>query len=77
MLSGQAVELGDQLLGGGNHDRIEPGRSVADPSVERSLGRGGYVADVDTIVINMEVECLRLFRTAATSRGRCRWVTTG
>jgi hypothetical protein len=59
MLPGTAVELGDQRPSGGNHDRIESGRSVADPSVERSLGRGGYVADVDTAVIKVEVECLR------------------
>ena len=28
MITGSAVELGDELAGGGEHDRVESGRSV-------------------------------------------------
>ena len=59
MLPGAAVELGDQLPGGGDHDRVEARRAIRNPSVERLLGRGGYIADMDTAVIKVEVECLR------------------
>ena len=59
MRAGTAVEFGDQVPGGGDHDRVEPSRSVGNPSVERILGRGGEVADMDAAVIKVEVECLR------------------
>ena len=59
MLPGAAVELRDQLTGGGDHDRVEARRAIRNPSVERILGRGRYVADVKTGVIKVEVECLR------------------
>ncbi len=58
MRPGTAVELGDQVPGGGEHDCVEPGRPVGNPSVERILGGGGYVADMNTAVIKVEVECL-------------------
>ena len=57
MRPGTAVEFGDQVPGGGDHDRVEPGRSVGNPSVERILGGGGDVADMNTAVIKVEVEC--------------------
>ena len=41
MRPGTAVEVGDQVPGGGDHDRVEPSRSVGNPSVERILGCGG------------------------------------
>ena len=59
MRPGTAVEFGDQVPGGGEHDRVEPSRSVGDPSVERILGGGGWVADMDPAVIKVEVERLR------------------
>ena len=38
---GHGVEFGDEVPGGGDHDRVEPSRSVGNPSVERILRRGG------------------------------------
>ena len=58
MRPGTAVEFGDQVPGGGDHDRVEPGRSIGNPSVERILSRGGYVADMNTAVIKVELERL-------------------
>ena len=58
MVAGAAVEFGDQLAGGGEHDRVQPGRSVGNPSGERILGGGGEVADMNPAVIEVEVECL-------------------
>ena len=57
MRSGTAVEFGDEVAGGGEHDRVESGRSVEDPSGERILSGGGNVADMNTAVIKIEVEC--------------------
>jgi len=54
-----AVEFGDQVPGGREHDRIESCRPIRNPSVECILGGGGDVADVDAIVIKVEVEHLR------------------
>ena len=52
-----------RLAGGGEHDRVESGRSVGNPSGEGILGGGGKVADMNTAVIKVEVErrlaCLR------------------
>ena len=58
MLPGTAVEFGDKLAGGGDHDRVEPRRAIGNPSAERILGRGGWVADMDTAGIKVEVECV-------------------
>ena len=58
MRAGTAVEFGDEVAGGGEHDRVEPCRSVGNPSVEGILSRGGHVTDMDTAVIKVEVECL-------------------
>ena len=60
MGSGAAVEFGDQVAGGGEHDRVEPSRSVGSPSAERILGGGGEVADMDAALIKVEVERLGL-----------------
>ena len=56
MITGAAVEFGDKLAGGGEHDRVKSGRSVRNPSGERILGGGGDVADMNTTVIKVEVE---------------------
>ena len=58
MITGAAVEFGDKLAGGGEHDRVESGRSVGNPSGERILGGGGDVADMNAAVIKVEVERL-------------------
>ena len=58
MRPGTAVEFGDQVPGGGDHDRVEPSCSIGNPSVERILSCGGEVADMNTAVIKVEVECL-------------------
>ena len=60
MLSGTAVEFGDELAGGGEHDRVEPSRSVGNPSGERILGGFGEVADMHAAVIEVEVERARV-----------------
>jgi hypothetical protein len=41
MRSCATVEFGDKRAGGGDHDRVEPSRSVGKPSVERILGGFG------------------------------------
>ena len=56
MRPGTAVEFGDKLAAGGEHDGVKAGRSIDDASGERILGGGGNVADVDSIVIEIEVE---------------------
>ena len=56
---GAAVELEDELAGGGDHDRVEPGRSVGYPSSEGILRGGGEVADMNTAVVKVEVERCR------------------
>ena len=60
MRAGTAVQFGDEVPGGGDHDRVEPSRSVGNPSVERILGGGGQVADMDAAVIKVEVEPRRV-----------------
>ena len=68
MITGATVEFGDKLAGGGEHDRVEPSRSIGNPSVERILNCGGQVPDMNTAVIKVEVEA---------SKGRLRgWRVT-
>ena len=56
--AGALVELGDQLAGGGEHDRVEAGGPVGRPGGEDILGAGGEVADVDAVVVEVEPERL-------------------
>ena len=60
MIPGATVEFGDELAGGGEHDRVESGRSVGNPSGEGILGGFGDVADMDATVIEVEVERRRV-----------------
>ena len=60
MISGAPVEFGDQLAGGGEHDRVKSGRPVRGPGGEGILGGFGYVADMDAIVIQVEGEPRRV-----------------
>jgi hypothetical protein len=59
MLPGTAVEFVDELSGGRDHDRVEPRRPIRNPSLERILGRGRDVADMNTAMINIKVERVR------------------
>jgi hypothetical protein len=56
MLTGSAVELSDELAGGGEHDRVQSDGSVGNPSNKRILGGFGEVADMDPAVIKVEPE---------------------
>ncbi len=60
MRPGAAVEFGDQLAGGGEHDRIKAGGPIRNPSAQRILGRGGYVADMNTALIKVELQPRRV-----------------
>ena len=60
MITGSAVEFGDKLAGGGEHDRVQSGCSVRNPSSEGILGGFGEVADMDATVIEVEVERRRV-----------------
>jgi hypothetical protein len=69
------VEFGDKVPGGGDHDRVEPGRLVGSPSREGILRCGGEVADMNAAVIKVEVECL-WFAFSEDERG-CRFGGVG
>jgi hypothetical protein len=60
VVSGATVEFGDKLAGGGEHDRVELRRPIEDPSGERIRSHGCHVADMNTIVIEIEGERGRL-----------------
>ena len=55
---GSSVEFVDKLSSGGEHDRVESCGSVGSPSREGILRGGGVVADMNTPVVEVEVECL-------------------
>ena len=57
MIAGSAVELSDELAGGSEHDRVESGRSILNPSGERILGDLGEITDMNTAMIEIEAEC--------------------
>jgi hypothetical protein len=57
MITGLSVEFGDELSGGGEHDRIESCGPVGSPGREGIVGGGGDVADLNAAVIKVEVEC--------------------
>jgi hypothetical protein len=54
--AGTPVEFGGQVAGRGDHNRVEPSRSVGSPSGEGILSGGGEVADMNAAVIEVEVE---------------------
>ena len=56
--AGPLVELGDQVAGGGEHDRVQAGGAVGLPGGEDVLGHGGQVADVDAVAVEVEAERL-------------------
>ena len=57
MLAGSAVEVSDELAGGSEHDRVESGRSIWNPSSEGILGDLGEITDMNTAMIEIEAEC--------------------
>jgi hypothetical protein len=57
MIAGSTVEVSDELAGRSDHDRVESDGLIRNPSVERILGRGGYVADMNPAMIEIEAEC--------------------
>src|SRR5829696_5410334 len=67
MITGSAVEVGDECSGGGEHDRVQPGGSVSNPRGEGVLGYLGEVADVHPAMIDIEPEGAQV--TVAESEG--------
>ena len=59
MITGSAVELGDELAGRSEHDRVESGRSIGNPSGEGILGDLGEITDMNPAMIEIEAECAR------------------
>jgi hypothetical protein len=60
MSSGTAVEFVDKFSGGGEHDRVEPRRSVGNPRGEGILRGGGPITDMNTAVIKVELQPRRV-----------------
>ncbi len=56
MGAGALVEFGDAFAGGGEHDRVESVVAVGAPGVEQVVGHGGFVADVDAVLVEVEAE---------------------
>ena len=54
MITGSAVEVGDEFAGGGEHDRVKPGGPVGNPRGERILGCLGEIADMHAAMIKVE-----------------------
>ena len=63
MRPGTAVEFGDQVPGGGEHDRVEPSRSIGNPSAERILSRDCPITDMNTAMIKIELKPRRVALT--------------
>jgi hypothetical protein len=57
MITGSAVEVGDEFAGGGEHDRVQPSGPVGTPRGEGIIGCLGEVADVHPTMIKVEPEC--------------------
>ena len=70
MITGAAVELSNELAGRSEHDRVQSGRSVLNPSGERILGDLGDITDMNTAMIEIEAECAGI-AFAQGERGLC------
>jgi hypothetical protein len=57
LITGSAVELGDELAGGSEHDRVESDGSVGNPSGEGILGDVGEITDMNTAMVEIKAEC--------------------
>jgi hypothetical protein len=60
MIPGSSVQVGDKLAGRGEHDGVQSGSSVRNPSVKGILDGFGEVSDMDPAVSEVEVECRRV-----------------
>ena len=69
VLAGAPVEVGDEVAGGGEHDRVEPGGPVGYPGGERVLGGSSKITDMHTSVIKVERQ--RLGVAFAEGEGGC------
>src|SRR5829696_3537653 len=67
MITSLSIEFGDELSGGGEHDRVESGGPVGRPCREGIVGGGGDVADMNAPVVEVEVECFWF----AVAEGEC------
>ena len=56
MITGSSVQVGDKVPGRGQHDRVQSGTLVRNPSSESILGGLGEVPDMDPAVIEIVVE---------------------
>jgi hypothetical protein len=56
VVAGALVEVGDVFAGGGEHDRVEPGCPVGNPSGESILGGLGDIADMHPALMKVEPE---------------------
>jgi hypothetical protein len=72
---GSSVEFIDKLSSWGEHDRVESRGSVGSPSREGILRGDGAVADMNTPVVEVEVECL--WSAFSEGEGCCRFGGVG
>ncbi len=56
LVSGALVEFSDAFAGAGEHDRVAALVAVGGPGVEQVVGHGGFVADVDAVLVEVEAE---------------------
>ena len=54
--AGAFVELGDQVVGGGQQDGVAAGGAVGGPRCVGHVGGGGIGADMDTVVVDVEAD---------------------
>src|SRR5215211_2536231 len=59
MGAGASVEFGDEMSGGGEHDRVESCRPVGGPGVERVFGGSGEVTNMHATMLQVELQRLR------------------
>ena len=57
MITGAAVQLGDELAGRSEHDRVQSDRSILNPSGKGIIGDLGEITDMNTTMIEIEAEC--------------------
>jgi len=60
MIAGSSVQIGDKLPRRGQHDRVQSGSLVRNPSSESILGDLSEVSDMDPDVSEVEVERRRV-----------------
>ena len=68
--SGAAVQVGDELPGGSQHDRVQARCPVGSPGLEDLLAHGGHVPDVDPAPVQVEPDRLGAPLAQREGRGR-------